>query len=102
MTHEPLHATTIAADGRAGLVGLADPRRTEAITAIAQARRAGIQTIMITGDQPVTAVAIARELGQLGPATSRARSSMPAPPPRTSCGWSAGRGVRARLLPGAS
>ena len=46
-----------------GLVGIADPPRTEAIEAIADARRAGVTTVMITGDHPVTAVAIAREMG---------------------------------------
>ena len=50
-----------------GLVGLADPPRTEAIAAIAEARRAGIRTVMITGDHPVTARAIATELGLLAP-----------------------------------
>jgi Ca2+-transporting ATPase len=48
-----------------GLVGLADPPRTEAIAAIAAARAAGIRTVMITGDQALTARAIARELGLL-------------------------------------
>jgi Ca2+-transporting ATPase len=46
-----------------GLVGLADPPRSEAIDAIRRARAAGIRTIMITGDHPVTARAIGRELG---------------------------------------
>lgn len=46
-----------------GLLGLADPPRTEAIEAVAVARTAGIATIMITGDHPVTAAAIAREMG---------------------------------------
>ncbi len=50
-----------------GLIGLADPPRTEAITAIADARRAGIRTVMITGDHPVTANAIASELGLVAP-----------------------------------
>jgi Ca2+-transporting ATPase len=48
-----------------GLLGIADPPRTEAIAAVADARRAGVRTVMITGDHPVTALAIARELGLL-------------------------------------
>jgi Ca2+-transporting ATPase len=50
-----------------GLVGMADPPRTEAIEAVAAARAAGIHTVMITGDHPVTAEAIAREMGIAGP-----------------------------------
>jgi Ca2+-transporting ATPase len=45
-----------------GLVGMSDPVRAEVKTAIATCGDAGIRTIMITGDQPVTAEAIAREL----------------------------------------
>jgi P-type Ca2+ transporter type 2C len=48
-----------------GLIGIADPPRTEAIEAVAAARAAGITTVMITGDHPATAHAIARELGIL-------------------------------------
>ena len=48
-----------------GLVGIADPPRPEATAAVAAARRAGIRTVMITGDHEVTARAIARELGVL-------------------------------------
>jgi P-type Ca2+ transporter type 2C len=46
-----------------GLIGIADPPRSEAIEAVAAARSAGIQTVMITGDHPVTARVIGRELG---------------------------------------
>ena len=45
-----------------GLVGLADPVRPTVSAAIAQAREAGIRVVMITGDYPVTAQAIAREI----------------------------------------
>jgi Ca2+-transporting ATPase len=48
-----------------GLIGMADPPRPEAIRAIADARAAGIRTVMITGDHPATAQAIAREMGLL-------------------------------------
>jgi P-type Ca2+ transporter type 2C len=47
----------------AGLLGIADPPRKEAIEAVAAARAAGITTVMITGDHPLTAGSIARELG---------------------------------------
>ena len=50
-----------------GLVGIADPPRTECIDAVKAARAAGITTVMITGDHPATAQAIARELGILRP-----------------------------------
>ncbi|MEX1056871.1 MAG: HAD-IC family P-type ATPase [Natronospirillum sp.] len=45
------------------LVGISDPPRPEAIEAIAQCHAAGIRVLMITGDNPVTAAAIGRELG---------------------------------------
>jgi Ca2+-transporting ATPase len=46
-----------------GVVGMIDPPRPEARASVAEARRAGIRPIMITGDHPVTASAIASELG---------------------------------------
>ena len=46
-----------------GLIGMIDPPRDEARTAVARARAAGIRPIMITGDHPKTAAVIAEELG---------------------------------------
>ncbi len=46
-----------------GLVGMSDPLRDEAKSAIATCRTAGIRTVMITGDQQATAAEIARQLG---------------------------------------
>ncbi len=45
-----------------GLVGFIDPLRPEAVAAVKTCKAAGIQVIMITGDHPATAGAIAREL----------------------------------------
>jgi magnesium-transporting ATPase (P-type) len=46
-----------------GLVGLIDPLRPEVADAVRRCAAAGIRVIMVTGDHPVTALAIARELG---------------------------------------
>jgi Ca2+-transporting ATPase len=46
-----------------GLVGMIDPPRRGVADAIRRARQAGIRTVMLTGDQLNTAIAIARELG---------------------------------------
>jgi magnesium-transporting ATPase (P-type) len=47
----------------AGLIGLVDPPRTAVPAAIRTCREAGIRVIMITGDHPQTASALAREIG---------------------------------------
>jgi Ca2+-transporting ATPase len=49
-----------------GLIGMIDPARPEVHAAVQTARSAGIRPIMITGDHPLTALAIARELGIAG------------------------------------
>ena len=48
-----------------GLVGMLDPPRPEAKPAIETCKLAGIRTVMITGDHPLTARAVAKELGML-------------------------------------
>ncbi|HJA26452.1 MAG TPA: cation-translocating P-type ATPase [Candidatus Fournierella merdigallinarum] len=49
-----------------GLAAMVDPPRPESVQAVADAKRAGIRTIMITGDHKITASAIARTIGILG------------------------------------
>jgi magnesium-transporting ATPase (P-type) len=45
-----------------GLIGMIDPLRPDVCEAIAEAAEAGVATVMVTGDHPLTALAIARDL----------------------------------------
>ncbi|MCX9084543.1 MAG: calcium-transporting P-type ATPase, PMR1-type [Candidatus Methanoperedens sp.] len=49
-----------------GLAGMIDPPREEVKTAIATCKRAGIKTVMITGDHQLTGCTVAKELGLFG------------------------------------
>jgi Ca2+-transporting ATPase len=63
-----------------GLVGFLDPVREEVPAAIAEARGAGIDVIMVTGDHPATAMAIAHAAGldtSAGPLTGREVAELP-------------------------
>jgi Ca2+-transporting ATPase len=62
MTAEIEHSLTFI-----GLIGMIDPARPEVKPAIQHAREAGIRTVMITGDYPDTAKAIATNIGLLRP-----------------------------------
>ncbi|PSR20806.1 MAG: calcium-translocating P-type ATPase, SERCA-type [Sulfobacillus acidophilus] len=72
VAYRPIGAVAPAEDWESrlivlGLAGMIDPPRSEAQQAVRVAHRAGVQTVMITGDHPNTARAIAQELGMLGP-----------------------------------
>ena len=77
VTHEEFEATKTGSEAEreeqlaaletgftlAGVVGIIDPARPEAAHAVAEAHRAGVRVLMITGDHPATAGRIAADLG---------------------------------------
>jgi H+-transporting ATPase len=56
-----------------GLVGLSDPPREDSATLVATLRAIGVRTVMVTGDSPLTAGVIAREVGISGPVSPTER-----------------------------
>ena len=69
-----------------GMVGIIDPPRTEVRDAVAEAHGAGVRTVMITGDHPLTAARIATDLGIItaddGTASTVANSTANLIPPQ--------------------
>ncbi|KAJ0404408.1 hypothetical protein P43SY_007661 [Pythium insidiosum] len=65
-----------------GLIAIMDPPRDDVPDAIRQCREAGVKVFMVTGDHPLTAQAIAREIGLLDEASSVLQ--LLAPPPSAS------------------
>ncbi len=57
-----------------GMTAMIDPPREEVIEAIKQCKTAGIRSVMITGDQPLTATAIAERLGMIGEGSKEVRT----------------------------
>jgi len=58
LTHEEMDELVII-----GLAGIIDPAKESAIEAVADCKKAGVRVVMITGDHPTTAKAIAKKLG---------------------------------------
>ncbi len=64
LRHDGVTAIFVAVDGRAaGLIGIADPIKPSTSEALAALKLAGIRVIMLTGDNRITAEAVARRLG---------------------------------------
>jgi Ca2+-transporting ATPase len=82
----------------AGLIALADPLRPEVPAAIARAHRAGVRVVMITGDGPQTARAIAYQAG-LPPGPVLSGVDLEALSPRELAGQVAQVSVFARVMP---
>ena len=57
-----------------GMAAMIDPPREEVIEAIKECKSAGIKTVMITGDQPLTATAIAERLGMIKAGTGEVKT----------------------------
>jgi sodium/potassium-transporting ATPase subunit alpha len=75
VAHQPDHidVDTIENDLRfLGLVAMMDPPHREVPAAMATCRRAGVRAIMVTGDHPLTALAIARKIGLIPDLPARA------------------------------
>ena len=82
-----------------GLVGFLDPVRAEVPAAIAEARAAGIEVIMVTGDHPATALAIARAAGLDSSAPAMTGTDVAALPFSTLCARVRETRVFARITP---
>ena len=101
VARKPTHEIGDAENGLEflGLVGLMDPPRPEARSAIEVCRRAGIRVIMITGDHPITAEAIAKELGLLNGQRIVTGADLDAMNDEALAGEAEGIGVFARVSP---
>jgi sodium/potassium-transporting ATPase subunit alpha len=73
---DQIHAEEAGADSLehdlilAGLIGIEDPIRPEVPSAVSRCHQAGVEVLMITGDHPATALAVATKAGIVDPGTS--------------------------------
>lgn len=80
VAHRPerIEAETIEEDLTfLGLVAMVDPPRQEVPEAVATCRRAGIRVVMVTGDHPLTALAVAKEIGLVASQANDEANSSP-------------------------